>query len=114
MNKLILTIILFCLGNVLIWFQTNGQFIWKWFDRNPIFLSILFGSVISYFFILATKIGYAYFNGLLWAVKFIGFSVGIFTYAGLTYYFMNESLNLKTIICLILAFFIIGIQILWK
>jgi|TARA_R110001592_G_scaffold20489_4_gene83034 hypothetical protein len=114
MSKLLITIILFCLGNILIWFQTNGQFLWRWFDKHPVFLSIVFGGVISYFFIYATKIGYNYFDGLLWPVKFVGFSVGILTYAGLTYYFMSESLSLKTIICLVLAFLIIGIQVLWK
>ena len=107
MNKILLAILLFCIGNILIWFQTNGQFLWKWFDRNPLFLSIVFGGAISYFFIFATKFGYQYFNGLLWPIKFVGFSVGIFTYALMTYYFMNESLSLKTIICLVLAFMII-------
>jgi len=114
MNKLLVAILLFCVGNILIWIQTNGQFLWKWFDRNPIFLSIFFGGFISYFFIFATKHCYTYFDGLLWPIKFVGFSVGILTYAGMTYHFMNESLSLKTMICLLLAFLIIGIQVLWK
>ena len=114
MNKLLLAVVLFCVGNILIWIQTNGQFLWKWFDKNPLFLSIVFGGAISYFFIFATKCGYNYFNGLLWPVKFVGFSVGILTYALMTYYFMNESLSLKTIVCLGLAFVIIGIQVFWK
>ena len=113
MNKLVLAILFFCIGNILIWFQTNGQFLWKWFERNPLFLSIVFGGCISYFFIYATKYCYQYFDGLLWSIKFVGFAVGILTYAGMTYYFMGEGINIKTLVCLILAIIIIGIQVFW-
>ena len=41
MNKLIISILLFLLGNILIWFQTNGQFLWKWFEKHPISLSFI-------------------------------------------------------------------------
>ena len=67
----------------------------------------------SYFFIYATKYCYQYFDGLLWSIKFVGFAVGILTYAGMTYYFMGEGINIKTLVCLILAIFIIGIQVFW-
>lgn len=114
MSKLIVAILFFMIGNILIWFQTNGQFLWKWFEKNPIFLSIVFGGFISYFFIYATKYCYEYFNQLLWPIKFVGFSVGILTYAGMTYYFMNEGLTFKTILSLSLALLIILIQVFWK
>ena len=114
MNKLVLAVIFFLIGNVLIWFQTNGQFIWKWFDKNPILLSVFFGSIISYVFIYATKYCYEYFDGLLWSIKFVGFAIGVLTYAGLTYYFMGEGINMKTFICLVLAVFIICIQVFLK
>lgn len=111
MKNLLLVIILFSIGHILIWFQTNGQFIWKWFERNPLLLSIVFGTTISYFFIYATKYSYEYFNGLIWPIKFIGFSIGILIYYILTYYFMSEGLTLKTIICLLLSLIIIFIQL---
>ena len=113
MNKLLIALVLFCIGHILIWFQTNGQFLWKWFDRNPLLLSVMFGATISYFFIYATKYCYEYFDGLLWSIKFVGFAIGILTYAGLTYYFMGEGINLKTLICLILAVIIICVQVFW-
>lgn len=114
MNKLLIALVLFCIGHILIWFQTNGQFLWKWFDRNPIFLSIVFGGFISYFFIYATKYSYHYFNELLWPIKFVGFAVGIVTYACMTYYFMNEGISFKTMICMMLAFLILAVQVFWK
>ena len=72
MNQLVIAILLFTLGQTLIWIQTNGQFIWKWFDRNPLLLSIIFGTIISYLFIFATKYVVNYFDGLLWPGRFIG------------------------------------------
>jgi hypothetical protein len=114
MSKLVIAILFFMIGNILIWFQTNGQFLWRWFEKNPIFLSIVFGGFISYFFIYATKYCYEYFNQLLWPIKFVGFSVGILTYAGMTYYFMHEGLTFKTILSLSLALLIILIQVFWK
>ena len=114
MNKLLVAILLFCVGNVLIWIQTNGQFLWKWFDKNPIFLSIFFGGFISYFFIFATKHCYTYFDGLLWPGRFLGFALGISSYAVLTWIFMGEGISIKTMTSLILALGIICVQIFWK
>jgi len=114
MNKLFLGLALFFIGNILIWFQTNGQFLWKWFEKNPLLLSILFGSSISYCFIYATRYLYQYFDGMLWSIKFVGFAVGILSYAGLTYYYMGEAITMKTFLCIILAVFIICIQIFLK
>tara|TARA_R100000005_G_scaffold96502_1_gene83939 strand:- start:1924 stop:2268 length:345 start_codon:yes stop_codon:yes gene_type:complete len=114
MGKLSLAVLLFLIGQSIIWFQTNGQFIWKWFDKNPIILSIGMGSIISYVFILATKYSFEYFDGLLWPGRFLGFALGISSYALLTWWFMGEGITVKTFVSLILAVLIIGVQIFWK
>jgi len=114
MSKLLLCIILFLLGQTLIWFQTNGQFIWPWFDRNPWILSIIGGTTISYAFILATKLAVQHFDGLLWPGRFLGFAIGITSYALLTWWFMGEGITLKTFTSLILATEIICVQLFWK
>ena len=114
MNQLTLAIILFFAGQTLIWIQTNGQFLWKWFDKNPIILSVAFGTIISYMFILATKHVVGYFDGLLWPGRFIGFATGMISFAILTSFYMNEGINAKTAISLVLATALVAIQILWK
>lgn len=114
MNKLIISILLFLLGNILIWFQTNGQFLWKWFEKHPISLSFIFGGFISYCFIFATRYSYQYFDNLIWPGKFVGFSTGIICYAIMTYVLMQEGLTLKTLMSLFLALLIILIQVFWK
>jgi len=114
MSKLFLTITLFLVGQTLIWFQVNGQFLWSWFAKNPLFLSIVGGTTISYAFILATKFAFEHFDGLLWPGRFLGFALGISSYAILTWYFMGEGINLKTLTSLILSIGIICVQLFWK
>jgi hypothetical protein len=114
MRNLITGTILFIIGQSLIWFQTNGQFVWPWFRKNPLIVSIVAGTGISYIFIMATRIIAEYYEGELWPGRFIAFGSGIFGFTFLTWYFMNEGITLKTLISLILAITIVSIQILWR
>jgi hypothetical protein len=114
LSKLAITILCFLIGQTLIWFQTNGQFLWKSFEKNPLLLSIGLGTIISYTFIMGTKFAYQHFEGLLWPGRFLGFALGIGSYAILTWYFMGEGITLKTMTSLILATGIICVQLFWK
>ena len=114
MQKLLLTILLFVSAQTLIWFQTNGQFLWKWFANNPLILSLVGGTTVSYAFILATKFAYEHFDGLLWPGRFLGFALGISSYAILTWYFMGEGISWKTATSLVLSTGIIFVQLFWK
>jgi len=113
-GNLAAAILLFFLGQSLIWLQTNGQFLWKWFDKNPLLLSITFGTVISYMFIWGTKFVVEHFDGLLWPGRFIGFGTGMVSFVILTWFFMGEGITTKTAISLVLATTLVSIQILWK
>jgi len=114
MKNLIYGLTLFVIGQSLIWFQTNGQFIWPWFKKNPLMISLIAGTGISYMFIMATRLVADYYDGLLWPGRFIAQATGIITFAILTFVLLNEGLTTKTIISLLLAIGIISIQILWK
>ena len=114
MSKLALSVLLFMVGHVLIWFQLNGQFLWKWFEKNPHILAITLGTTISYAFIYGTKFIVEHFDGILWPGRFVGFALGISSYALLTWYFMGEGITLKTLTSLILAIGIICVQLFWK
>ena len=114
MSKLIIGIILYTFGQSLIWFQTNGQFKWKWFEENPFLVACIFSIPISYAFIIASKLIVAYFGGTLWPGRFIGFATGMMSFAILTSFYMNEGINAKTAVSLILASALVAIQILWK
>jgi len=113
-QTLVMGLLLFALGQSLIWIQTNGQFVWKWVDKNPLLMSIGLGIPISYMFIKATRFTVDYFDGSLWPSRFIGFAIGIFCFTLLTYFFKDEGINYKTATCLLLALSIIIIQLFWK
>jgi len=114
MNKLLLGISLFFIGQALIWFQTNGQFIWPWARNHPGYMALIFSIPISYGFIYATAYVVEYFNGSLWPGRFIGFGTGMIVFSILTFMYMGEGITSKTLISLILATALVAIQILWK
>ena len=114
MSKLLLGTLLFFFGEILIWYQTNGQFRLKWFEENPFLISCIFAIPISYAFILATKFIVLYFDGQLWPGRFLGFATGMISFAILTSLYFNEGINAKTLISLVLATALVAIQILWK
>ena len=114
MGKLLTAITLFTLGQILIWYQTNGQFKWKWFAEHPFLVACIFSVPISYAFIIATKYVVGYFDGELWPGRFIGFATGMISFALLTNIYMGQGINAKTAISLVLATALVAIQILWK
>ena len=114
MLKLLIGIILFLLGQALIWFQTNGQFFNSWAKENPLYMALIFSFPISYMFIYATTYVVEYFNGSLWPGRFIGFGMGMIAFSILTYVIMGEGITTKTFISLILATTLVALQIFWK
>ena len=95
MSKLLAGVGLFLFGQILIWYQTNGQFKWEWCAKNPFAMALIFSIPISFAFI-------------------IGFATGITSFAILTSFYMDEGINAKTMISLVLATALVAIQILWK
>lgn len=112
--KLLVGFLLFFLAQLLIWVQTNGQFVWPWFKKNPWLVSFGFGGIISYILILATRIVVEQFDGLLWPGRFVGFASGILVFTAMTYYLMGEGISAKTSVSLILTCGLIAIQLFWK
>ena len=99
--------------HIFIWFQINGQFLWKWVSDNPMIMAIA-GFPISYLLIISTRYMVDGFGGLLWPGRLVGFSLGMISFAILTSVYMQEGLSMKTLISLILAIALVVVQILWK
>jgi len=114
MRDLIFGVVLFTIGQALIWYQTNGQFVWKSFKDNPFWLAFGFGTLISYILMYATRFTVQYFDGVLWPGRFIAFGAGIIVYAILTWFYLGEGINIKTLVSLALAGILIAVQIFWK
>ena len=111
-HYIILTIILFFVNNIIIWYQLNGQLVWDfWKSWKGIVVMLLMGIPISGLFYLATKWGYDGF-GTLWPVRFLGFATSMMTFPVMTWLYLGEVITLKTIITILLAIIIMILQFL--
>ena len=112
-NKYILiTIGIFLLNNILIWYQLNSQLVWDWAKGSKsMWIMSLLGIPISLLFWYATKIGYIGF-GNLWAVRFMGFATSMLTFPIMTWLYLGEAITLKTAVTILLSVVIMIIQIL--
>ena len=116
MNNVMLIIrgtLLFLLGQCLVFWQINGQFLSTWIKERPLTMSLL-GVPISYVYIYATKDLVNAFNGDLWPQRLIGFSMGMIAFAFLTWIHFHQAITLKTAVTLALAAAIVLIQVFWK
>ena len=112
-NKYIVTsILLFIIGNVLVWYQLNSQLVWDWAKGNKsMWIMSLLGIPISLLFWLCTKWGYLGF-GNLWAVRWLAFGSSMLVFPLMTYFYLGEAITLKTLISIILALIIMILQLL--
>ena len=110
---LLLGFIYFVIGQILIWFQSHLQFFNSWSKDHP-FLVAVPGIIVSYVSILATKYMAEAYDGLVWPSRLIGFGIGIIIFSGLTWWLLGEKLEMKSIVCVVLAFCILLIQLNWK
>ena len=107
-EKQFYVIVLAIFIHIAIWFQLNGQLIWKWFKDNPLLLSLL-GVPISYGWLRFTAIAYESY-GELWAVRLIGFATGMISFPIMTWLLFNEGITLKTAVSIMLSCVIMILQ----
>ena len=109
-KQILLTIFLLFATQIIVWYQLNGQLVWKWAKDNPFLLSCL-GIPISYLFILTTKLGYDGF-GALWPIRLLGFATGMISFPIITYMMLGEGITVKTAISIVLSIIIMLLQLL--
>jgi len=113
MKNILLGILFIALAQTGAWFQQFAPMKWNWFKENTWVSVLLIGVPITYLFIWGAQYLYMEF-GSAWSVSLIQFSIGIFIVMVLTYFILNEGINLKNGLCLFLAFMIVVIQSFWK
>ena len=114
MKNLLIGLVLTFIGQILIFFQTNGQFFIPWFKNHPFIIALVGGTMVSYLFITGTGYTVEYFGGTVWENRLLGFGMGMISFSFLTYIFMGEVITTKTAVSLMLALTLVLIQILWK
>lgn len=110
MSSIYIAVLSVILANVLVWFQLNGQFKWEWFKNNELLIATIFALPISWLYIQYQKNAFIIFKESLWSIRLIGFSIGLIVFSIMTWVFSKEVLTMKHLICIGLAFLIIGIQ----
>jgi len=111
-NKyVLLTLSTFLITNILMWYQLNGQLVWDfWKSWKGILCSLLISLPVTMGLILCTKWGYEGL-GSLWAVRFMGFATSMLIFPFMTYFYLNETITIKTIITLVLSIIIMILQL---
>ena len=111
-HYILITILIFFVNNILIWYQLNGQLVWDfWKTWKGITATLLMAIPITALFWWATKIGYEGF-GNLWSVRFMGFATSMISFPIMTWLYLGEVITLKTGITIILAIIIMLLQLL--
>jgi len=101
------------LGQICSFLQLQGSVKFGWYEKYPII--ILLSSIPAAWFYIKSVEGFVnHFDGQLWPSRLIGFGIGIVVFVTLSIILFKEPLTPKTLICLLLAATILGIQILWK
>ena len=110
-HYILITILIFFMNNIMIWYQLNGQLVWPfWKTWKGITVTLLMALPITALFWGATKIGYQGF-GNLWAVRLLGFATSMISFPIMTWLYLGEILTLKTIISIVLAIAIMLLQL---
>ena len=110
---LTLGFIYFVVSATAIWFQTHAQFFNDWSKDNALLVAIP-GFIISYWSIKATENIAEAYDGAVWPARLIGFGVGIIIFSILTWLILGEKIEIKSAVCVLLAFCILIIQLFWK
>ena len=111
-TNLLYCFILFLLMHVCVWFSTNLQLVNEAAATKSMLIAVCLAiptTLLAYF---GTKFGYQALGDSAWGVRFFAFAISYLTFPFLTYWLLGESMfTLKTMLCIMLSFMIIAIQI---
>jgi multidrug transporter EmrE-like cation transporter len=100
-------------GQISSFMQLQGSIKFGWFDKYPIII-IMSAMPGMWFYLKSVNHLVNAFGGALWPSRLIGFGIGIMVFVTMSIIMFKEPITLKTLICLILAASILGVQIFWK
>ena len=112
-EKLFIGVVFGIIAQTLTFFQLQGQLKYEWF-KNNYWLVVLMGIPVSMLFMFSVKNMVSAYGGEMWPSRLIGFSIGAVVFTYFSWSLFGEPLSLKTIICLILSFSILGVQLFMK
>jgi len=111
--KIILATLLMILGQIGSFIQLQGSIKFGWAEKH-LWVMVLIGVPLSYIYIKSVNLFVEGFGGQIWPSRLIGFALGIVVFTILSSVLFQEHLSTKNIICLLLAFTIVAVQLFWK
>lgn len=111
--KLILAIIYGAIGQAISFVSFQGSYRYKILQQNE-WLIYLSGVPAAYAFYKSVHYFADHYEGDMWPGRLLGFAVGVVVFSFLSWLIFSESMNLKTLVCLLLSCVIIAIQAFWK
>ena len=111
--NLLLGILYGLLAQAFTFIQLQGQFKLDWMKNNIIWVMCM-GIPISFLYLMSVKHLVDYFGGQLWPSRLLGFAIGAVVFTIMSYWWFQEPLSLKTLICLRLALSIMVVQLSMK
>jgi hypothetical protein len=113
MQNLVFGILYGLLGQVGSFMQLQGGIKYGWYPKY-LWVSMLAAVPLSWFYLKSVQYFVKAFDGEIYPSRLIGFSIGIITFTLMSGFLFKEPLTLKTIVCLLLGFSIVAIQVLWR
>ena len=112
--KILAGVGMFAIGQALMWFQINSQFIWEWWKDKPLLAVALYAIPAGMCWWYGSKLIVGETESL-WSAIFLGFSSSYLLFPVLTCYLAHESMfTAKTLVCTGLAVLIMAIQFFWR
>lgn len=110
--KILIGACFFAVLHVFVWFATNTQFISEEWRDKSLAITLGFSIPISLLAYYGTRFAYEGFGDSAWGSRFLAFGISYLVFPILTYLFLGESMfTVKTMLCCVLSFVIISIQI---
>jgi hypothetical protein len=111
--KILLATLFMTLGQIIAFIQLQASVKYGWAEKY-LWVLIISGIPISYLYVKSVKLYIEGFGGEIWPSRLIGFALGIVVFTILSSVLFQEHLTLKNLICLLLAFTIVGVQLFWR
>lgn len=111
LSALALAFTLFTMGQAFAWFQLFSQHVWVWWQGKALLAIPVFGLPAGVCFYYGVEIAYKAM-GEAWGPRMMIFAASYLSFPILTYFLMGESIfTIKTMLCILLSFLILAVQI---
>lgn len=112
-GKIIIATVLMILGQIGSFMQLQGAIKYGWYEKY-LWIILLSSIPISYLYIKSVNLYVQGFGGQIWPSRLIGFALGIMVFTIMSSMLFKEHMTIKTLVCLVLALTIVGVQLFWK